>query len=136
MCIFLAYPSYTEIQQIWSYIDIEITSLKELLVTLEIKITHRVQDIVSMWYVTAQQLCVVAHGPVNIWHCSLSSKNCHITILCPHAILVPFREYLRSLKYYFDAGKIKNNTSTFKKWRIVSLYHPHWQISRTSVSSV
>ena len=31
--MFLVYPSYTEIQQIWSYIDIEITCLKDLLVT-------------------------------------------------------------------------------------------------------
>ena len=33
--IFVAYPSYIEIQQMWSYIDIDITFIKGIFVTLE-----------------------------------------------------------------------------------------------------
>ena len=44
------YPSYAKVQQIWSYIDIEITCLNELLEILEILRTQRMLDIVSIWY--------------------------------------------------------------------------------------
>ena len=74
LCIFLAYPSYTEKQQIWSYIDIEITCLKEHVVTLEIKRTFSVKDMMNISYVAARKLCVVADSPVKIWPCTLSSK--------------------------------------------------------------
>ena len=52
---FVSYPLYTDIQQIWSYINIAITCLKELLVTFEIIRTHILQDIVSMRYVAARK---------------------------------------------------------------------------------
>ena len=52
--------------------------LKELFVTLKIIRTRRVQDIVSVMYVTNQRLCV----EIKIWSCTLCSKNCHQTIFC------------------------------------------------------
>ena len=74
---------YTEVQQIWSYIDIEITCLKELPVTLEIIRIHMVQDSVSiLWYVVARKLCVVVDCEVNIWTCTLSYNKWHLTLLC------------------------------------------------------
>ena len=76
------YPSYTESQEIWPYINIEITCLKELLVTLEIIRTHRVQDIVSVRYVAARKLPDVVDSPVKLWPFMLFSKNCHLTNLC------------------------------------------------------
>ena len=48
---FLVYPSYTEIQQISSYIVIEIACLKEFRVSSKIIRTHWVHDFVSIWYV-------------------------------------------------------------------------------------
>ena len=80
--MFLIYSSYTEIQQIWSYIDIEITCLKGLLVNKKIIRTDRVQDIVSIWYVAARKLCFVVDSQVKIWPCTLSYKNCHLTLSC------------------------------------------------------
>ena len=54
----LAYPSYTEIQHIMSYIDIETTCLKKLFVSLEMIKKHKVKDIVRLWYVVVQHfLC-------------------------------------------------------------------------------
>ena len=69
---FWVYPLYTEIQQIWSYIDIEIACLKELLVTQEIIRTHRVQDTVNIWCMAARKLCVIVDKQVMIWSCTLS----------------------------------------------------------------
>ena len=103
---FRVYTSYTKIQQIWSYIDIEITCLKELLVTLKMKKTHRVQDIVSIWYVAAQKLCLVVDSHVKKRYCTLSYKNCHLTLLCLQhhfgTILTKFAKF----KYYFDFDKL------------------------------
>ena len=74
----LSIPSHTEVQQIWSYIDIETTCLKELLVTLKIIRTHRIQDIVSMWYVAARKLCVVVDSKVKKYEKRL------LLIICIH----------------------------------------------------
>ena len=48
--MFLAYPSYTEIQHIMSNIDIETTCLKKLFVTLEMIKTHTVNGLVFVGY--------------------------------------------------------------------------------------
>ena len=70
---FWVYPSHTEIQQIWSYIDIEITCLKEILVTKKIIRIHRVQDIVIIWCVAARKLCFVvdSHVKICLVHCPI-----------------------------------------------------------------
>ena len=98
---FWIYPSYTEIQQIWSYIDIEITCLKGLLVTWKIIRTHRVQDIVSIWYVAARKLCLVKKRS-----CTLSYKNCHLTLLCLQHYFGTILTIFAKLKYYFDFDKL------------------------------
>ena len=95
--VFLVYPSYTEIQQIWSYIDIEITCLKELLVTQKIIRTHRVQYTVNIWCVAARKLCLIVDSQVMIWSCTLFYKNSHQHFYGLITILVPFWQYLRSL---------------------------------------
>ena len=94
--IFLVYPSYTEVQQIWSYIDILITCLKELLVTLEIIRTQRMQDIVSVWYVAARKICGVVDSKVKNWSCALFYKICNLTFYVFHTILLSFWQHLRS----------------------------------------
>ena len=72
---FCIYPSYTEIQHIWSYTNIEITCQKERFVTFEIIRTHRVQDIVRKWHVADRNVCVIAYSRVKIWPCTLSGIN-------------------------------------------------------------
>ena len=98
LLLFWVYPSYSEVQQIWSYIDIEITCtcLKELFVILEIIRTHIVQDSVSIWYVGARKLCVVVDSQVKIWT-TLSYKIGIYHFYAFHTILVQFWQYLRSL---------------------------------------
>ena len=96
------YPSHTEIQQIWSYIDIEITCLKEILVTLKIIITHRVQDIVSISYVAARKLRLVVDSNVKIWSCTLSYKNCHLILLCLQHHFGTILTIFAKFRYYFD----------------------------------
>ena len=81
---------YTEIQQIWSYIDIEITCLKELLVTQKIIRTRRMQDTVNIWCVAARKLCLIVDSQVMIWSCTLSYKNSHHFFYAFNTILVPF----------------------------------------------
>ena len=102
---FWVYPSYTEMQQIWSYIDIEITCLKELLVTKKITKTPRVQDIVSIWYVAARTLCLVVDSQVKVWSCTLSYKNCHLTLSCLQHDFNTILTIFAKLKYYFDFDK-------------------------------
>ena len=131
---FWVYPSYTEIQPIWSCIDIEINCLKELLVTWKMIRTHRVQDIVSIWYVAARKLCLVVDSHVKKRSCTLSYKNCHVTLLCLQHHFGTILTIFAKFKYYFD--KLAINTSTFQKWRIMSLSHPHCKVSRTSASLV
>ena len=84
---------------------IEITCLKELLVTLDVIRTHMVQGIISIWYVAARKIVVVVQSQVKIWSWSMSYKHCHPTLLClPHhfgTILTLFTKF----KYYFDFGK-------------------------------
>ena len=61
LCFWYGYE-YTPhiLKYIWSYIDIEITCLKELHVTEKIIRTHRVHDIISIWYVAARKLFVLS----------------------------------------------------------------------------
>ena len=126
---FWIYPSYTEIQKIWSYIDINITCLKELLVTLEIIRRHWVRNNVSIWHMAARKLCIVVDSQVKIWFCMLSYKNCHQTRLCLQ------RHFGTVLTVFANLSIILILiTSILRKWRIVSLFHPHWKVSRTSVS--
>ena len=40
------------------------------------------QDIVSIRYIAARKLYVVVNSQVKIWSCTLSSKHCHLTLLC------------------------------------------------------
>ena len=91
---------------IWSYIDIEITCLKEVLVTKKIIRTHRMQDIVSIWYVAARKLCLVVDSQAKSWSYRLSYKNCLLTLLClqhhSSTILTIFAKF----KYYFDFDKL------------------------------
>ena len=114
---FWVYPSYTEIQQIWSYIDIEITCQKELLVTQKIIRTRRVQDTVNIWYVAARKVCLIVDSQVMIWSCTLSYKNFHQHFYAFNTIFVPFLQYLRSLsmnlilitlQQHFNLQDIKN----------------------------
>ena len=100
--MFLLYPSYTEIQQIWSYIRIEIACLKDFLVTKKIIRTPRVQDIVSICYVVARTICLVVDSQVTIWSCTMSYKNCHQTLLCLQQHLGTILTTFVKLKYYFD----------------------------------
>ena len=95
--MFWIYPSYSEIQQIWSYIDIEITCLKELLVIQKIIRTQRVQDTVNIWCVAARTLCLIVDSQVMIWSWMLSYKNSHQHFNAFNTILVPFWQCLRSL---------------------------------------
>ena len=106
---FWVYPSYTEVQQIWSYIDIEIPCLKERLVTLKIIRTPRVQDIVCVWCVAAQKLCLIIDSQVKIWYCTLSYKNCHLTLLCLQHHFGAILTIFAKLKYYFDFDKLSIN---------------------------
>ena len=78
--------------------------------------THRVQDIVSIWYVESRKCCVLVESQVKIWSCTLSYKNCHFG-----TILTIFAKF----EYYFDGDKFGDTTLTFKKLRIMSLSHPH-----------
>ena len=71
--------------------------------------THRVQDIVSIWYVASRKLCLVVDSQVKIWHCTLSYKNCHLTLLClqhhfgtTFCILTIFAKF----NHYFDFDKL------------------------------
>ena len=70
------------------------------------KNSHKVQDIVSIWYLAARKLCVVVDSQIKIWSCALSYKNCNLTLWChPHnsgTILIIFTK----LKYYFDFDKL------------------------------
>ena len=108
LCIFLAYLSYTEIQQIWSYIDIEITCMKELLVTSEILRTHMVRC-KTLW-VCGMWLFVVLDSPVTIWPYTLSSKfwYLHVTIVMPFHYLGTILTYLRCLSFLLNALKLEN----------------------------
>ena len=101
---FWVYPSYTEIQQIWSYIDIEITCLKEFLE--KILRTYRMQDIVSIWHDAARKLCLVVDSQVKIWSCTLSYKNCHLTLLCLQHDFGTILTIFAKFKYYFDFNKL------------------------------
>ena len=72
--------------------DIEITCLKEFLVTYKMIRTHRVQDIVSVWYMAARKLYVVIDRQVKIWSCTMPCKNWHlhfVTRLCLHTFGFP-----------------------------------------------
>ena len=99
--MFLVYPSYTEIQQIWSYIDIEIICLKELLVTQKIIRTRRVQG-VNIWCVAARKLCLIVDSQVMIWSCTLSYKNSHQQFYAFNTILVRFLTIFAKFKYELD----------------------------------
>ena len=78
----LVYPSYTEIQQIWSFIDIEITCLKELLVTQKIIKTRREQDTVNIWCVAARKLFLIVDSQVMIWSWYAVLQEFSSTLLC------------------------------------------------------
>ena len=101
---FWAHLSYTctEIQVIWSHNDIEIMCLKELHVTLDIVRTHRVQDIVSIWYMTSQKLGFVVHSPVKNCSSTLSSKHCHLTFffISPTRFWYHFYNICKVLVYF------------------------------------
>ena len=99
---FCAQLLYSEIKTIWSYNDIEITCLKELISTLEIIRTHRVHDIVSMWYMADRKLCFVVHRPVKIWSCTLYCKHCNFTILCLSPNVGTILTRFAKSWYYFD----------------------------------
>ena len=73
--------------------------MKEI-VTLEIIKTHKAQD--SIWYVTARKLCLVVDNPVKIWSRTLSSKNCHLTILCLSQHFGTILTIFAKSKYHFD----------------------------------
>ena len=104
--MFLSIPSYTEIKKIWSYIDIAIYCLKELLVTYKTIRTHRMQDIVSIWCVAAWKLCLVLDSQVKTWSYTPSYKNCHLThSYLQHnfgTILTIFAKF----KYHFDVDQL------------------------------
>ena len=115
----LVHPSYTELQQIWSYIDIDITCLKELLVTYKIIRTHRVQDIVSIWSMAARKLCLVVDSQVKVWSWTLSYKNCHLTLLCLQHHFGTILTIFAKFKYYFDFDHL---TITLQSSRNEDLY--------------
>ena len=102
----LVYPTYTEIQQIWSYIATEITCLKKLLVTKKIIRTHNVQDIVSKRYVAVRKFGLVIDSRIKIWYCSLSYKNCHLTLLCLQHDFGTILKIFEKFTYYFDFDKL------------------------------
>ena len=66
------------------------------------KWTHRVQAIVSIWYVAARILCLVVDSQVKIWPCTLSYKNCHLTLLCLQHHFDTILTIFAKFKYYFD----------------------------------
>ena len=68
--------------------------------------THRVQDIVSIWYVEARKLCLVVDSQVKIWSCMLSYKNCHLTLLYLQHHFGTILTIFAQFKYYFDFDKL------------------------------
>ena len=102
---FWVYPSYTEVQQIWSYIGIVITCLKELLWTLEIIRTHKMQDIVIIMYVAARKVCVVVDSKVKNLSYTLSYKYCHKTLIFIRHNFGIILTIFEKFKYYFEFDK-------------------------------
>ena len=116
--IFLASPSYTEIQWIWPDIDIAITCLK----LFEIIRTHMVQDTVSMVCGSSKTFCQLRSRSGIIW---CQAKIVILQCYAFHTILAPFWQYMRSLSINLILIK-GNNTSTFQKWRIlIEKYRVH-----------
>ena len=87
--------------------------LKEHLVFSKVIRTHRVQNIVRIWYVADRKLFVVVNSQVKVWSCTLSYKNCHRALLCLQHNFGTNLTIFAKFEYYFDL--IGNNISTFKK---------------------
>ena len=68
--------------------------------------THRVQYIVSIWYAVARKLCLVVDSQVKIWACTLSNKNCHLTLLCLQHHFGTILTIFAKFKCYFDFDKL------------------------------
>ena len=50
----------------------------------------------------AQKLCLVEDSQVKIWSCTLSCKNCHLTLLCLRHQFGTILTIIAKFKYYFD----------------------------------
>ena len=92
------------------------------------------QNIVSIWCVAARKLCLVVDSYVKVWSCTLSYKNCHLTLLCLQNNLGTILTIFAKFKYYFDFDQFAITSQPFKKWRIMSLSHFHRKALRTSAS--
>ena len=64
------------------------------------------QDIVSIWCVVARKLCLVVDSQVKIWCCTLSYKNCHLTLLCLQHNFETILTIFAKFKYFFDFDKL------------------------------
>ena len=95
-----------------------------------------VQDIVCIWCVRAQKLCVVEDSQVKIWICTLYYKNSHLTCLClPHyfgTILTIFWKF----KYYFDFDKSTITLQPSRNEDLCLLNIVIEKVSRTSASLI
>ena len=71
-----------------------------------------------------ENFCVVVNSPVKIWSCTLSSKTSHLTILRLSHYFGTHLTIFAKYKYHFNFDKSAIALQPFKKWRIVSLFHP------------
>ena len=94
------------------------------------------QDIVSIWYLVVRKLCLVVDSQVKIWSYKYAVlQELSSTLLClQHHFGNILTKNICEVLVLFWFWSIGNNTSIFKKWRIMSLSHPHWKVSRTSDS--
>ena len=58
--------------------------------------------VVYIWYIATRQLCVVVNIQVKVWSCTLSYKNCHLTLLCHQHRLDTILTIFAKFEYYFD----------------------------------
>ena len=82
------------------------------------------QDIVSIWCMAAWKLCLVVDSQVKIWACTLSYKNCHLTLVCLQHHFGTILTIFAKLKYCCDFYKLAITLQP-SKWRIMSLSYPH-----------
>ena len=64
------------------------------------------QHNVSIWYVAARTLCLVVDSQGKIWSCTLSYKDCHLTLLCLQHYFGTTLTIFAKVKYYFDLDKL------------------------------
>ena len=92
------------------------------------------QDIVSIFCLEARKLCLVVDIQVKIWSCTLSYKNCHITLLCHQDHYGTILTIFAKFKYEIDFDKL---AITLQPTRMEELCPFHLLIKkRTSASLV